>query len=61
MDQHPFDRVTASLAEAGTRRTALRRLSAVALTLSGISLITSSTTARRKKGGKGGGLSLIHI
>ena len=55
MDQHPFDRWAASMAQGRTRRTALRGLGAAALTLSGVHLLTTGTTARRKKGGKGGG------
>lgn len=56
MDDQQFDRWTASLTQAGTRRAALRSLGAV-LGLGGVSLFTMSTTARRKghKGGKGHG------
>lgn len=54
MDDQQFDRLTASLTQAGTRRAALRSLGAV-FGLGGMSLLTTSTTARRRKGGKGGG------
>jgi hypothetical protein len=54
MDEQQFDRWTASLTQGSTRRTALRGLGAV-LGLGGVSLLTTSTPARRRKGGKGGG------
>ncbi len=56
MDDQQFDRLTASLAQGSTRRTAVRSLAAV-LGLGGVSLLATDTTARRKggKGGKGGG------
>ncbi len=59
MDDQQFDRLTASLAQAGSRRTALRGLAAV-LGLGGVSLLATGTTARRRRhhghrGGGGGG------
>ena len=50
MDEQQFDRWTASLTQGSTRRTALRGLGVAALTLGGVSLLTPSTVARRKKG-----------